>query len=182
MSNTFEEEINLPYYFIVENTKIIGKSRLQLLDPLVQMVEVTPEFYEEDTDRYLYVNGEFILDPTYEARKTAERQAAFEREFLSTSLGNYRLVPKGYANAQQSIDTVNAIVIYSQGLTQEIANRVIFYETPDFTKPEECTEEWLVAHQHHPEPMTLQEWGQFYIEFSQAYAAKTYQIELASQN
>lgn len=58
---------------------------------------------------------------------------------------------------------------------------VIFYETPDFSKPEQCTEEWLVAHQIHPEPMTLQEWTMFYIQFSTAYAQKMYRLELQKQ-
>lgn len=111
----------------------------------------------------------------YSAEEKAEqRQANFERQFLLTSKGNYRLQPKGYANAQQSIDTVNAIVMAMQGLTEDIANMVIFYDTPDFTKAEECTEEWLIQHQHHPQPMTVQEWMQFYIEFTTLYAQKQY--------
>ena len=113
-----------------------------------------------------------------EEEQTAKRQENFESNFLTTSLGNYRLQPKGYANAQQSIDTVNNMVIYAQGLTEQLAQMIIFYETPDFTKPEECTEEWLVAHQTHPEPMTLQQWGVFYAEFTTLYANKMYRQQL----
>lgn len=113
-----------------------------------------------------------------EEEKAEQRQANFERQFILTSKGNYRLQPKGYANAQQSIDTVNAIVMAMQGLTEDIANMVIFYDTPDFSKPEECTEEWLVQHQHHPQPMTVQEWVQFYIEFTTLYAQKQYKVSL----
>lgn len=110
-----------------------------------------------------------------------QRQADFESKFLATSLGNYRLQPRGYANAQQSIDTVNNMVIYAQGLTEQLAQMVIFYETPDFTKPEECTEEWLVQHQTHPQPMTLQEWGAFYAEFTTLYANKMYKQQLKGE-
>ena len=112
--------------------------------------------------------------------QTAKRQANFEDNFLATSLGNYRLQPKGYANAQQSIDTVNAMVNAVGGLSELLANMVIFYETPDFTNPEECTEEWLVEHQTHPQPMTKEQWTQFYIEFSTLYAQKMYKKELAN--
>lgn len=116
-----------------------------------------------------------------EDEEAERRQEYFESQFLLTSKGNYRLMPKGYANAQQSIDTINNIVNASGGLTEQIANMVIFYDTPDFTKPEECTEEWLVEHQHHPEPMTIQQWVQFYIEFTTLYAQKQYKATLQQQ-
>lgn len=134
--------------------------------------------FQTNDGKYIWVNDEIVPNPNYEQEETEKRQVDFESKFLATSLGNYRLQPKGYANAQQSIDTVNALVTYSQGLTEQVANKIIFYATPDFTKPEECTEEWLVEHQSHPQPMTLQEWGAFYIEFSTAYANKMYQKEM----
>lgn len=109
-----------------------------------------------------------------EEEKAEQRQADFESQFLLTSQGNYRLQPKGYANAQQSIDTVNNIVMAMNGLTEQIAQMIIFYDTPDFTKPEQCTEEWLIQHQHHPQAMTKEEWTQFYIEFTTLYAQKQY--------
>ena len=143
-------------------------------------------------DEMVYTDDEYVLsddlscyvkkDAQWEEQQTIKRRENFENEFLSTSLGNYRLNPRGYANAQQSIDTVNANVQYAQGLTAEIAELVIFYPTPDFTKPEECTEEWLVAHQYNPEPKTLQQWAMYYIEFARAYATKKYQQELRNKN
>lgn len=142
--------------------------------------EPTIEKWEETEDEYaLSADGtEYVLkDEAWEEEQTAKRQADFENNFLATSLGNYRLKPKGYANAQQSIDTINNIVTAMGGLNETIAQMVIFYETPDFSDPEQCTEEWLVEHQTHPEPMTLQEWVQFYIEFTTLYAQKIYKGE-----
>lgn len=133
---------------------------------------------EETEDEYiLSLDGtEYVKkDDESEAAWAEKRQEDFYKNFLATSLGNYRLKPKGYANAQQSIDTVNNIVMAMGGLNSTIAQMVIFYDTPDFTKEEECTEEWLIQHQHHPEPMTLQEWAQFYIQFTTLYAQKMYQ-------
>ena len=63
-------------------------------------------------------------------------------------------------------------------LTKQIADMIIFYETPEFTKEEQCTEEWLVEHQHSPNPMTKEEWTDFYIEFTTLYAQKQYQLAL----
>ena len=99
---------------------------------------------EETKDVYLYVNGVYIKE-----KELADiREKLFYDKFLSTSKGNYRLQPKGYANAQQSVDTINGMVNALNGLTQQIAQMVIFYPTPDFTKEEECTEAWLIAHQY----------------------------------
>ena len=125
---------------------------------------------EETKDVYLYVNGVYIKE-----KELADiREKLFYDKFLSTSKGNYRLQPKGYANAQQSVDTINSMVNALNGLTQQIAQMIIFYPTPDFTKEEECTEEWLIAHQYNAEPMTKEEWTEFYIEFSTLYAMNQY--------
>ena len=138
----------------------------------------------EETEKALFaleeneiiVDGEAIINPEWEEIETARRKAEFEAQFLATSKGNYRLIPKGYANAQQSIDTVNNIVNAMGELTETIANMVIFYETPDFTKEEECTEAWLIQHQSFLEPMTLEQWQAFYIEFTTLYAQKQYRV------
>ena len=132
--------------------------------------------YTEDEYALSADGTEYVLkDAQWEQEQTELREKEFYKKFLATSLGNYRLQPKGYANAQQSIDTINNIVMAKGGLNETIAQMVIFYETPDFSKEEECTEEWLIQHQHHPETMTLQQWTQFYIEFTTLYARKQYQ-------
>lgn len=132
---------------------------------------------EETEDEYVLCNDEYVLADSQEI--VDYRREKFYNDFLATSLGNYRLKPKGYANAQQSIDTVNNIVMAFGGLTEQVAQMVIFYETPDFTKSEECTEEWLVAHQYNPEPMTKEQWLQYYVEFTQKYAAAQYKKQNA---
>lgn len=132
---------------------------------------------EETDDEYVLCNDEYVLADSQEI--VDYRREKFYNDFLATSLGNYRLKPKGYANAQQSIDTVNNIVMAFGGLTEQVAQMVIFYETPDFTKSEECTEEWLVAHQYNPEPMTTQQWLQFYVDFTTRYATHQYKVENA---
>lgn len=152
-----------------------GKAKFYTAQPLdkelynLDVIKETNDVYVLDGDEYVKKNQD------WEDKQTAKREQDFYNNFLATSLGNYRLKPKGYANAQQSIDTINNIVMAMGGLNETIAQMVIFYDTPDFTKEEECTEEWLVAHQHHPETMTLQQWTQFYIEFTTLYARKQYQ-------
>ena len=109
-----------------------------------------------------------------EEEQAQARAKEFYNTFLATSKGNYRLQPKGYANAQQSIDTINNMVNALGSLTNQISEMILFYETPDFTDETQCTEEWLVAHQHKAPVMTKGEWTEFYIEFSTLYAQKQY--------
>ena len=134
--------------------------------------------YTEDEYALSADGTEYVLkDAQWEEEQTELREKEFYKKFLATSLGNYRLQPKGYANAQQSIDTINNVVMLKGGLNETIAQMVIFYDTPDFSKEEECTEEWLVQHQHHPSTMTTAQWGQFYVEFTTKYAAAQYRQE-----
>lgn len=132
----------------------------------------------EDKLYYIIQNGELVENPNYATEKAEERKEDFYTQFIRTSLGNYRLQPKGYANAQQAMDVTNTMATTLGGLTKQLTALVIFYETPDFTKAEECTEEWLVTHQKNPSVMTLEEWQKFYFEFCQAYAMKQYKSEV----
>ena len=111
-----------------------------------------------------------------------QRKETFTSQFLVTSLGNFRLQPKGYANAQQAMDVINTMATALGGLTEQLTNLVIFYPTPDFSKAEQCTEEWLVANQIKPSVMTLADWQKFYLEFCQLYAMQQYKSEVANEN
>lgn len=123
----------------------------------------------------------FEMVKTDEEKANARKQE-FYTQFIQTSLGNYRLQPKGYANAQQAMDVTNTMATALGGFTEQLTNLVIFYETPDFTKEEECAEEWLVAHQIKPNVMTLAEWQKFYLEFCQLYAMQQYKTTVNGGN
>jgi len=163
----------MAYYVFIQDDKINGKGQCPQLTEGVVNFEISEEVYN-NLEHYIWDGSDIVLNPNYDEEQTALRRENFYKEFMATSLGNYRLQPKGYANAQQSMDTIHNIVMASGGLSEQVASMVIFYATPDFTNPEECTEEWLVAHQTHPEPMTLQEWVPFYIEFCTLYAQSQY--------
>lgn len=164
------------YYIQDENEKIV------LYDTNLEVVKntllVRPQYADleiQETEREIIeLNNEFIFADEVQQELGEARKKDFESKFLSTSLGNYRLTPKGYANAQQAMDVTNTMAMALGGLTEQLVPLVIFYETPDFTKEEECTEEWLVAHQKNPSVMTLEEWQKFYFEFCQLYAMQQY--------
>lgn len=102
--------------------------------------------------------------PHYTEEEKAEiRESVFKSKFFEIqNYGWYRKHPKGYSSAVESLNTAfNAVNI----LGKLPANMLIFYACPDFTKPDECTEEWLISHQIFNQEMTAQEFGQFYVSF-----------------
>lgn len=103
----------------------------------------------------------------YKAEQALEREKTFYSEFIEIpNFGWYRKTPKGYSSAVESINTAfNAVSV----LGSLPADYLIFYEKPDFTKPKECTEEWLIAHQTKNEAMSAEEFGQFYAAFITAW-------------
>ena len=160
------------FYLNVENDKIVNCGNFDITSDTTKSYEVTEEVYYnyiKHEDRYLIENDEVVEDPEFITRLTAANKQNFENKFLATSKGNYRLQPKGYANAQQSVDTINNMVNALNGLPENVANMILFYPTPDFSKEEQCTEEWLIEHQIKSPAMTVQEFGQLYVNFMTAW-------------
>lgn len=167
----------MSYFILIKDNKILHATESKTLNEDIIDFEVDKALYDdfcENPNKYLWDGEKIVLNENYEAELAEERKNKFYQEFISTSLGNYRLEPKGYANAQQAMDVTNTMAMALGGLTEQLVPLVIFYETPDFTKAEECTEEWLVAHQKNPSVMKLEEWQKFYFEFCQLYAMQQY--------
>jgi len=102
-----------------------------------------------------------------EDEKAAEREANFKASFFEIeSFGWFRKVPKGYSSAVESLNTAFNAVSLLQKLP---ADTMIFYQQPDFYKPEDCTEEWLVEHQTKNPEMSVQEFAAFYMAFMTAW-------------
>lgn len=173
------------YYIFLESGKLNGAGQCPIINEEVENLEVSEDVYNaycETPEKFVYKDGEIVENPNYEEEQAEKRKQAFYTHFIKTSLGNYRLEPKGYANAQQAMDVTNTMATALGGLTEQLVPLVIFYETPDFSKAEECTEEWLVAHQKNPSVMTLEEWQKFYFEFCQLYAMQQYKSEVVDEN
>lgn len=99
--------------------------------------------------------------------KAAEREANFKSKFFNIEgFGWYRKEPKGYQSAVESMNVLFNIANVSDGIQ---AGLIIFYQEPDFTKPEECTEEWLIEHQIIQPAMTKQAFMSLYVAFMTAW-------------
>ncbi len=179
-------------YYIITNECvdcpiINNKQYLEEHYPQLEVKEL-PEDYNYNGN-YIIVDGELVKNPDYEKEQVQKRQDNFEAEFIETSMkdskGNnawYRQVPHGYANAPQTIELVDKYVRDAQGMTEQIALLLIFYEKPDFAKAEECTEEWLIQHQFNPPVnMTLQQWLDFEMDFQIRWANLKYKQQQAQQ-
>lgn len=99
------------------------------------------------------------------------RQANFLSNFFKVNLGElgdgyYRKKPKGYQSAIESINTAQIICSKLNGLP---AGVLIFYKQPTFSKPEQCTEEWLVAHQIVIPALTVEQFDELYLSFIQSW-------------
>ena len=106
---------------------------------------------------------------------TAEdRTKDFYNNFVVTSWGAFRKTPKGYSSAVEAVNTIFNMVNVAQAFTEQLAPLLIFYEVPDFTKEEQCTEEWLVAHQKTHEACDLATFMQWYLEFQTVWASTQY--------
>ena len=165
------------YYIFLENDKLGGCGECECLNEEVQNIQVTEEVYNNyinDPNLYIWNGTKIVENPDYEEIKANERKEEFESKFIQTLWGWYRKQPKGYANAPQSIDIIFNIVNASGGFTQQVADMMLFYQQPDFDNAEECTEEWLVAHQYKHQPCSTQEFMQFYIAFQTAWANDQY--------
>ena len=127
------------------------------------------------TDKWDIIDGVFtdITNTSeYKEKKTEEREADFKSKFFYINgFGWYRKQPKGYQSAIESLNTAfNRFVLMQQaGLEEFPAGVFIFYSAPDFTKPEECTEDWLINHQYRNQAMTVLEFGNFYATFTDAW-------------
>ena len=152
------------YYTIQDNNIYIADNEETLARYYENILEL-PEDYE--TGKYIVEEGVLVLNPDYEDEQTAIREENFKSQFFEIpGYGWYRKVPKGYSSAVESFIAAARAVDYIHMLP---ADTLIFYQEPDFTKPEECTEEWLVEHQIFNEQMTEQEFGQLYMIFMQAW-------------
>ena len=163
-------------FYIEDNNKILlfDEDKQKLQDTIAFMPQYEGLEIKEVEDGYVIYDFELMTVEEMKEKQAQARAKEFYNTFLATSKGNYRLQPKGYANAQQSIDTINNMVNALGSLTNQISEMILFYETPDFTDETQCTEEWLIAHQYKAPVMTKEEWTEFYIEFSTLYAQKQY--------
>ena len=128
---------------------------------------ITQAELDAHPNKVIIDNGVLILNPDYEQEAAEKREADFKSKFFNIQgYGWYRKQPKGYQSAVESMNVLFNIANVSDGIQ---AGLIIFYQQPDFTKEEECTEEWLIEHQIIQPAMTKQAFMSLYVAFMTAW-------------
>lgn len=154
----------MKYYTIQNNNILIADSEAALSKFYDNVLELPNDYVE---GKYIIENGELVLNPDYEQEAAEKREADFKSKFFNiVGYGWYRKQPKGYQSAVESMNVLFNVANVSDGIQ---AGLIIFYEQPDFTKPEECTEKWLIEHQIIQPAMTKAEFMQLYVAFMTAW-------------
>lgn len=158
-------------YYILENDKIVlfDEDKEKLQQTLLFMPQYQGLPIKETDKNIVQFEGQFYFedDEEYIEKSIKQRKDLFLKDFFKVEgYGYYRKQPKGYQSAVESMNVLFNIANVSKGIQ---AGLIIFYEEPDFTKAEECTEEWLVQHQIIEPAMTLEQFMDLYIAFMTAW-------------
>lgn len=131
-------------------------------------------------DNEIMQDGVPIVDPQWDEKQAQKRKQVFLKDFFKVEgFGYYRIHPKGYQSAVESMNVLFNAAIAMNGIQ---AGLIIFYKEPDFTKPEQCTEEWLVANQIIMPAMTKEEFIQLWAVFTQAWNTKEHEQKQVSED
>lgn len=154
-------------FYRVQENMIIDNADFNYSDECKYTDICTTKEYQEDPFRYTLIDGEIVLNPNYEAQQLKKLEKEFDSQFFEIpNFGYFRRIPKGYNSAVESLNTVCSAVTFMKALPQGI---LTFYNKPDFTKPEQCTEEWITNNSYKNKAMTLDEFAVFYTTFITAW-------------
>jgi len=162
----------MTYYAFINNNKIDGVGQCTCSGGGIVSFEITEGVYN-NIDHYIWDGSNIVLNPDYEQEQAELRRQDFLKDFFNVQgYGYYRKQPKGYQSAVESMNVLFNIANVTKGIQ---AGLIIFYQEPDFTKPDECTEEWLVKHQIIMPAMTLEEFMQLYVAFMTAWNTREHE-------
>ena len=122
----------MTYYFSIIDNKIISKGQCKLTNAI--NIEVTKEIFD-NSDKYIYQNEQIVLDPDYDAKIIAERQAQFNKDFFNTSLGYIRRKVT-MATGETKDFLSDLLPTISMGVQMGQSVTIITYKEPDFTQQE----------------------------------------------
>lgn len=147
----------MKYYIIVENGVITNNSPIPCTTENAINIEVPEELYnavDKNREKYIYYNGEIVVNPEYDNIMAEKRRTEFLKDFFLTSLGWIRRKPT-LADGTEDDFLNNDLPLLAIGLmTGSNPILPIAYQTPDFTQ--EFTKEYMESLQIKNQPITQQ--------------------------
>ena len=74
----------MAYYVFIKDEKLDGHGQCKLLDSNVLNIEVEEEFYN-DIEKYIYQDGEIVLNPNYEAEQEQKEKERIQELSMTRS-------------------------------------------------------------------------------------------------
>lgn len=123
----------MKYYAIYNiKTEELSKAQCRCLNAECINMEISKEVYD-NLDKYIYQDGELVLNPNYETEQTQARQEQFNKDFFLTSLGYIRR--KVTMKTGETKDFLSDLLpVISMGVNSGQIVTIITYKEPDFTQ------------------------------------------------
>lgn len=125
----------MTYYIHIEDNNIISSGEIPMTEPFIS-IEVTEELYNDyllTPEKYIYSNGEIILNPNYEQQQAEKREEQFKKDFFETSLGWIRRkVSMKTGEIKDFLTDLLPVISLAVNSLQTV--NIITYKEPDFTK------------------------------------------------
>ena len=95
-------------------------------------IEISEDIYN-NSDMYIWQDGELVVNPNYEAEQAAKRSQEFNKQFFNTSLGYIRRKVT-MANGEIKDFLTDLLPSIAMGVQFQKPVTVITYKEPDFTE------------------------------------------------
>ncbi len=113
------------YYFHIQDEQIISKGQAKMLGDIIN-IEVLKDVYD-NSEQYIYQDGEIVLNPNYEAEQSEARRKEFNKAFFNTSLGFIR-------REVSMLDGTTKTFLTDMLPQLVVGFPILAYDEPDFTQ------------------------------------------------
>lgn len=131
------------FYGYVQNNKIIGCGQVPCNNDDIDNIEINKDMYNsiiDNDNRYIYSDGNIIVNPNYESEQEEKRRVQFHLDFFNTTIGYIRRkVSMKTGETKDFLTDLLPVISMAVNSGQQV--NVITYKEPDFTQEEVDWEE-----------------------------------------
>lgn len=159
----------MEYYAIYdEENNELSRSNCIIVNMI--SIPITEDVFN-NIDKYIYSNGEVILDPSYEEKKAKKREAEFNKAFFNTSLGYVRRVVT-MADGSHKDFLSDLLPVISMGVQAGNPVNILTYDKPPF---DHDIEDW--TEYQHKVIVTLQFIQECFMQLSNDFLPINLEVE-----